>query len=59
VLKEWLRAIVKIFPPMNGPLASEDPDDSKVTDYSIGRALIHAAFAWSEAKSAYQLVKEL
>src|SRR5262249_2766257 len=31
----------------------------KVTDYSFGRSVIYASFAWSEAESAYKEVKEL
>jgi hypothetical protein len=59
VLKKWFREIIKAFPPMNGPLASDDPDNPKVTDYSLGRAVICGAFAWSEAEAAYMHVKEL
>lgn len=58
-LKKWFCEIIKTFPPMNGPLASDDPDDPKVTDYSIGRSVIYGAFAWSEAEAAYKHVKEL
>jgi len=58
-LKNWFREIITAFPPMNGPLASDDPDDPKVTDYSLGRSIIYAAFAWSEAEAAYKHVKEL
>jgi hypothetical protein len=58
-LKKWFREIIQAFPPMNGPLASDDPDDPKVTDYSLGRSVIYGAFAWSEAEAAYKHVKEL
>ncbi len=58
-LQAWFRDMIKSFPPMNGPLASEDPDDPKVTDYSLGRAVIYGAFAWSEAEVARQVVKHL
>lgn len=58
-LRKWFRAIIKTFPPMNGPRAGDDPDDPKVTDYSLGRSVIYAAFAWSEAKAAHEHVKEL
>ncbi len=58
-LKKWFREIIKTFPPINGPLASDDPDDPKVTDYSLGRSVIYGAFAWSEAEAAYTHVKEL
>ena len=58
-LTKWFREIIKTFPPMNGPLAGDDPDDPKVTDYSLGRSVIYGAFAWSEAEAAYKHVKEL
>jgi hypothetical protein len=59
VLRMWFREFIKTFPPMNGPLASDDPDNPRVTDYSLGRSVIYAAFAWSEAQAAYKQVKEL
>jgi hypothetical protein len=58
-LKSWFRDIIESFPPMNGPLASDDPDNSRVTDYSLGHAVIYGAFAWSEAEPARALAKEL
>ncbi len=58
-LRNWFHEIIKTFPPMNGPLASDDPDNPKVTDYSLGRSMIYAAFAWSQAKAAYECAKEL
>ena len=61
-LQVWFYDFIKEYPPLNGPLASEDFDNSKVTDYSIHKALIYACFAWSEAQDAYhkfvELVKE-
>lgn len=58
-LRAWFQEIIKTFPPMNGPLASDDMDDPKVTDYSVGQTVIYAAFAWSQAEAAYALVKSL
>jgi hypothetical protein len=58
-LQQWFRAMIRSFPPMNGPLASDNPDDPKVTDYGLGRSVISAAFAWSEAEAAYKRVKDL
>jgi hypothetical protein len=58
-LAEWFYEIIKAFPPMNGPLRSEDIDDPRVTDYSIGSAVIFAAFAWSQAQVAYSEVRRL
>ena len=39
---------------MNGPHATEEVDDDRVTDYCIGKSVIYAAFAWSEAEAARQ-----
>jgi hypothetical protein len=58
-LRSWFREIIEVYRPMNGPLASGDLDDPKVTDYCLGRSVIYAAFAWSEAKAAHKFVKEL
>lgn len=58
-LRTWFLHIIKDFPAMNGPYAAGDFDNPKVTDYSVGRSVIYAAFAWSQAKSAYQTVFEL
>jgi len=44
-LRAWFSEMIVTYPPMNGPLASDDPDDPCVTDYSLGRCLIYAAFA--------------
>jgi len=58
-LKNWFMEMKESFPAMNGPYASEDIDDPKVTDYSIGRDVIYAAFAWSQAENAYKKMIEL
>jgi hypothetical protein len=58
-LNAWLQEIIKTFPPRNVPFVHADPDDPLVTDYGLGRSVISAAFAWSQAKSAYRHVKEL
>ena len=58
-LRAWFLDIIKTFPPMNGPLASDDVDDPRLSDYSIGRSVIYGAFAWSEAESDYERVKDL
>lgn len=60
-LRAWLSDIAATFPPMNGPLArADDPEDeSTLTDYSVGRTLIYAAFAFSQAKAARKRVVEL
>ncbi|HET9504571.1 MAG TPA: hypothetical protein VFO93_13605 [Hymenobacter sp.] len=58
-LRNWFMEIIKLFPPMNGSLASEDVDDDHVTDYSIGRNSVYMAFAWSVAEDAYETVLAL
>lgn len=55
-LRAWFTEITAKFPPMNGPLASDNLDDPCVTDYSIGRNMIYAAFAWSQAQEARRAV---
>ena len=58
-LASWFADISQTYRPMNGPFACRDYDDPKVTDYSIGRSVIYAAFAWSEAASAFEAVNRL
>ncbi|RUO29571.1 hypothetical protein [Aliidiomarina soli] len=58
-LQAWLQEMVEHFPAMNGPLANEDSDDSRVTDYSIGQNVIYSAFSWSVVEEAYPKVREL
>jgi hypothetical protein len=57
-LQNWFMEMIETFPPMNGPLASDD-DDDKITDYCIGKNVIYAAFAWSVQKEAYKKMREL
>jgi hypothetical protein len=47
------------YPAMNGPHASDDFDGPKVTDYCVGRSVIYAAFAWSEAENAFRAMFRL
>ena len=58
-LRAWFDDMRQVFPPMNGPFATDDVDDPKITDYSVGRSVIYAAFAWSEAESALETVMAL
>jgi hypothetical protein len=57
-LRAWFLDIITRYPMMNGPYASEE-DSPKVTDYSVGRYVIYAAFAWSEAKQAHETMFSL
>jgi hypothetical protein len=58
-LRSWFLEMIKQFPAMNGPYASDDVDDPKVSDYSIGKSAIYVAFAWSQAEAAYQAMFSL
>lgn len=60
-LRAWFDDIVQIFPPMNGPAATEHPtpDETSSTDYAIGADFIYASFAWSKAEAAYMTVARL
>lgn len=65
-LQNWFLEMKETFPPMNGEyapdfqlLAENEDLDRHVTDYSIGREIIYAAFSWSTAQEAYHLTKSL
>ena len=58
-LRNWFMEMIQTFPAMNGPLASDDDDNSNVSDYSIGKDVIYVAFAWSLAEQAYNKMLEL
>jgi hypothetical protein len=50
--------MIKEFPSLNGPYASEDESD-RLTDYCIGQNVIYAAFAWSMVQEAYSTMLRL
>jgi hypothetical protein len=64
-LKNWYKEITKTFPSMNGPDAPTEEEidnmenESYLTDYSIGREVIYAAFSWSLTEEAYEKTKSL
>jgi hypothetical protein len=58
-LHNWFLAVIKAFPPMNGPLRSDDLDNAHLSDYTIGRHVIHVGFAWSLAEVAHRTAREL
>lgn len=58
-LQAWFKEMIQHFPPMNGPLASDDVDDPKVTDHCIGKYVIYSAFVWSVAEEAYPKMRKL
>ncbi len=60
-LRAWFLEMIQAYPQMNGPFSSDDlpQDEASVTDYSVGRSVIYAAFAWSKAAQAYQAMFSL
>lgn len=65
-LQSWFLEMKETFPPMNGEYAPDfkllDEDETleqRLTDYSIGRDMIYAAFSWSEADEAYEKMHAL
>ena len=59
VLNSWFAEMIQHYPPMNGPLASDDIDNPKVTDHCIGKYVIYSAFSWSEAEQAHETMRML
>jgi len=65
-LVAWFTEIRATFPPLNGPYAPDDDvafatrdSEAHLTDYSIGSAIIYAAFAYSVAAEAEKLAPKL
>ncbi len=58
-LQAWFNEMIEYFPAMNGPLASDDVDDPKITDHCIGKSVIYSAFSWSESEEAFNKMREL
>lgn len=58
-LRAWYEEMRKDYPALNGPGSTDDVDNPNVTDYSIGKSAIYAAFAWSESKAARDAVFRL
>lgn len=44
---------------MNGPSASDDFGNPRVTDFCIGRSVIYAAFASTQAEDAHEALSRL
>jgi len=55
-LREWFLEMIQTYPALNGPYASKNFDDPKVTDYSVGRTMIYAGFPWSQMEGAFEVV---
>ncbi|MDC8003902.1 hypothetical protein POV27_07550 [Aureisphaera galaxeae] len=62
-LRNWFLEMISDFPAMNGPHAPADIDDriddENITDYSVGKDVVYAAFSWSMVEKAYPKMLEL
>ena len=60
-LRAWFLEMIQSFPALNGPFSSEElpEDEDSATDYSVGRSVIYAAFAWPKADQAHELAFRL
>ena len=58
-LQSWYQEMIQQFPPLNGPSASDDVDNPRVTDHCVGKDVIYSGFAWSCAEEAYPVMKAL
>ena len=60
-LKAWFLEMIAEFPAMNGPYAKSElpPDEVTLTDYTIAKEVVYAAFAWSKAEDAGDAVIRL
>lgn len=65
-LSNFYNELIQTFPPMNGPDSPTDaqldqnPDlEDRLTDYSIGTAVVYGAFAWSQKPEARELFTSL
>jgi hypothetical protein len=59
-LRSWFLEMIEKYPAINGPYAKEEDEDNDfVTDYSIGKEVIYAAFSWPLAEKAYENMKAL
>lgn len=65
-LQSWMGEMKEHFRPMNGSFAPTneeldalEDEESRLTDYSMGRDVIYAAFAWSVAEEAHALTRSL
>jgi len=51
-LQTFFLELSRKYPAMNGPHASDDVDNPKLTDYAFGQSSIYMCFAWSQASEA-------
>ncbi|MFE6077330.1 hypothetical protein ACFVQB_22970 [Paenibacillus sp. NPDC057886] len=63
-LQRFYEELVLTFPSMNVDddvfeAMEEAGTDNRLTEYSLGKEVIYAAFAWSVAEDAYKVMREL
>ena len=60
-LRAWFMEMIEAFPALNGPHRKRDlpEDEGTLTDYSVGESVICAAFSWSKAEVAYEVMFRL
>ena len=59
-LQAWYEELEREWPCLNGPgFRDENLDSPQLTDYSIGKHMIYAGFAWPQAENAYEAVRRL
>lgn len=60
-LRAWFLDMIQTYPALNGPFSPDTlaEDEASTTDYSVGRSVIYAAFAWSKAEQAYEAMFRL
>lgn len=62
-LQAFYAELIQTYPNINGELSNDEFDradeEGRLTEYSIGRGVVYAAFSWGQAESAYQVMREL
>jgi hypothetical protein len=58
-LRAWFLEMIAHYPPLDGPYASDVPDEEKFADYSITKSSIYMGFALSQAGTADETVLSL
>lgn len=63
-MQRFYEELVQTFPSMNVDddvfeAMEKAGTDNRLTEYSLGKEVIYAAFAWSVAEEAYNMMREL
>ncbi len=54
-VQAWLEELLREFPAVDGPRAHAG-HHPRLTDYTIGRAVVYACFPWTAVEAAYEAV---